>query len=213
MHVISFFIISSFLLSLLLLFVFILLLSFSLIILNLLLFFSISSFILLISIFIFFSWLIILFISKIKENKLKNEIICIYNKQEDEINLLHDYNKDIKDWSEEDKKPYIEGKNNISENNIDIYINDKNIKFNYKYKSNEKGNIKVKFIFNKLLASTCCMFRGCSSLQSIGLSSFNATNVEDMTYMFEGCSSLQSIDLSSINTINIKDISWMFEGC
>ena len=53
--------------------------------------------------------------------------------------------------SDEVKKSYLEGKNNINENNVDIYINDKKIKFNYKYKSNEKGNIKVKFIFNKLL--------------------------------------------------------------
>ena len=32
---------------------------------------------------------------------------------------------------------------------IKIYINNKKIKFNYKYKSNEKGNTQVKFIFNK----------------------------------------------------------------
>ena len=82
---------------------------------------------------------------------MKNEITCIYNKQKDEINLLHDYGEDIKDWSEERKKSYIEGKNNINENNIDIYINDEKIKFNYKYKSNEKSNIKVKFIFKRLL--------------------------------------------------------------
>ena len=49
-----------------------------------------------------------------------------------------------------------------------------------KYRSNEKGNIKVKFIFKKLLTSTSFMFRGCSSLQSINSSSFNTTNVEDM---------------------------------
>ena len=52
-----------------------------------------------------------------KENKLlKNEIICIYNKQEDEISLLHDYT--YNDWSGEYKKYYKEGKNNINGNNI-----------------------------------------------------------------------------------------------
>ena len=66
-----------------------------------------------------------------KEEIIKNEITCIYNKQEDEIDLLHDYTRDTKDLSEEYKKSYIEGKNNINENNIDIYINDKKIKFNY----------------------------------------------------------------------------------
>ena len=96
---------------------------------------------------------------------------------------------------------------------IKIHINNKKIKFNYKYKSNEKGNIQVKFIFNKLLTSTRFMFSGCSSLQSINLSSFNTTNVKDMSCMFSYCSSLQSIDLSSFNTTNVEDMSYMFAGC
>ena len=119
-----------------------------------------------------------------KDESPKNEIICIYNKQKDEINLLHDYKEDIKDWDEELKKSYIEGNNNINEKNIDIYVNDKKLPFNYKYKSNEKGNIKVKFIFKKLLTSTSFMFLGCYSLESIGLSSFNINNVKHMKYMF-----------------------------
>ena len=68
----------------------------------------------------------------------------------------------MKYYNDEKKKSYIEGKNNINEKNIDIYINDKKIKFSYKYKSNEKGNIKVKFIFNKLLTSTNRMLSECS---------------------------------------------------
>ena len=74
------------------------------------------------------------FISKIKEdNKSKNEIICIYNKQKEEIDLLHDYHINVNDSKyEEFKKSYLEAKNDINENNIDIYINDKKIKFNYK---------------------------------------------------------------------------------
>ena len=149
-----------------------------------------------------------------KATKLKNEIICIYNKQKDEIKLLYDYHDNVNDFVfDRAKKKYIEGKNNINENNILIYINDKKIKFNYKYKSNEKGNIKVKFIFNKLLNSTGWMFNDCSSLQSIDLSSFNTTNVEDMTQMFFYCSSLKSIDLSSFNTTNVKYMYGMFCGC
>ena len=74
-------------------------------------------------------------INNINNNKEdKNEIICIYNKQKDEIKLLYDYSEDTNGWTDEEKNQYIEGKNNINENNIDIYINDKKIKFNYKYK-------------------------------------------------------------------------------
>ena len=147
------------------------------------------------------------------EKKINNEIICIYDKQEDVINLLHDYNDNTDSWSEDIKKSYIEGKNNINENNIEMYINNKRIKFDHKYKSNEKGEIKVKFIFKKLLTSTSFMFRDCSSLKSIALSLFNTSKVNNMSYMFERCSSLKSIDLSSFNTSNVKDMSWMFSCC
>ena len=57
------------------------------------------------------------------------------------------------------------------------------------------------------------MFNGCSSLQSINLSSFNTTNVKDMNHMFSGFSSLQSINLSSFYTTNVKDMWSMFNGC
>jgi len=141
----------------------------------------------------------------------KNEIICTYNKQENEIDLLHNYNLIFKD--EKIRKQYLEGKNNINEKNIDIYINDKKIPFNYKYKSNEKGDIKVKFIFNKLVTNTCFMFSRCSSLTSIDLSSFNSSNINDMVGMFSDCSSLKSIDLSSFNSSNINNLRGMIYKC
>ena len=150
-----------------------------------------------------------------KENKndlLNNEIVCIYNKTKYEIDLLHDYT-DLKNWTIQGRKYYKEGRNNINGNNIEIYINDKKIEFNYKYKGNEKGEIKVKFKFNKLLTSTFCMFYGCFSLKSIDLSSFNTINVNDMGYMFYECCSLKTINLSSFNTINVNDMGYMFCGC
>ena len=152
-------------------------------------------------------------ITEKKINILKNEIICVYNKQSDEINLLHDYNENIDGWGENNRKSYLEGKNNINEKNIEIYLNNKRIQFNYKYKSNEKGEIKIKFIFNKLLSSTSYMFNKCSSLISIDLFSFNSSNIKDMGGMFYNCSSLKSIDLSSLNTSKVKNMTSMFCGC
>ena len=57
------------------------------------------------------------------------------------------------------------------------------------------------------------MFRGCSSLNSINLSSFNTSNVTNMSYMFYGCSSLNSINVSSFNISNVTDMCGMFYGC
>ena len=110
-------------------------------------------------------------------------------------------------------KLFIEAKNNINERNIEIYINNKKIPFHCKYNSNEIGDIKVKFIFNKLLTSVGWMFKKCKSLKSIDLSSFNSINVNNMIFMFEECNSLESINLSSFNTSNVNNMSGMFFYC
>ena len=161
----------------------------------------------------------ITFISILDDILNKNKIICIYKPKENdkEINLLHDYNIDTSKWpNQENAKLYLEAKNmnkNIFENYMDIYIDNKKIKFDYKYKIKDTKEIKVKFIFKKILTNTMYMFWGCSSLESIDLSSFNTTNVKDMSYMFYECSSLKSIDLSSFNTTNVKIMWNMFLGC
>jgi len=146
----------------------------------------------------------------------QNYIInCIYIPDNDDIkiNLLHDYNIDKQDWDKNEKISYLEAKNNISEENIEIYINDNKIKFDYKYEIKDSKEIKVKFIFKKLLTNTNHMFYECKSLKSIDLSSLSTNNTKDMSYMFYGCSSLESIDLSSSNTANVNNMSYMFYGC
>ena len=143
----------------------------------------------------------------------KNEINFIYDKQDERINLLHDYNQNINNWDEKIKLLYSEGKNNINENNVEIYINDKKIKFDYIYQSKEKGDIKVKLVFKKILKFTSWMFSDCPSLKSIDLTSFNTSNIIDMSYMFNNCASLKSIDFSSFDSSNVKNTGFMFWNC
>ena len=57
------------------------------------------------------------------------------------------------------------------------------------------------------------MFRECSSLTSLDLSSFNTANVTDMGWMFYSSLSLTSLDLSSFNTANVTDMVNMFQFC
>ncbi|MBO7099479.1 MAG: InlB B-repeat-containing protein [Bacteroidaceae bacterium] len=57
------------------------------------------------------------------------------------------------------------------------------------------------------------LFRGCSGLTSLDVSSFRTDNVTDMGGMFSGCSSLKSLDVSSFRTDNVTDMSSMFYGC
>ena len=147
------------------------------------------------------------------ENEISNnEIICSYYKEDkNEINILHDYKSDA--YQKYCEKSYNEAKNNINEESIEIYVNNKKIKFNYIYESDEIGTIKIKFKFKKLLTSTAFMFSHCSSLESIDFSSFNTNSDINMSHMFDSCSSLETLDLSSLNTSNVTDMSRMFIFC
>lgn len=57
------------------------------------------------------------------------------------------------------------------------------------------------------------MFKDCSSLVSIDLSSFDTTQVSGMNSMFSGCSALTHLDLSSFNTARVRCMCSMFQGC
>ena len=147
---------------------------------------------------------------KNKENK-ENEIICVYNKKNKEpINLLFDYKPDCK---EEYVTLFEKAKENINEDNLEIYVNNKRIKFNHKYENNEIGLIEIKYKFNKLLTSTSFMFSNCESLKSIDLSSLNINNITDMCYMFNNCHNLESIDLSSFNINKDININGILNHC
>ena len=58
------------------------------------------------------------------------------------------------------------------------------------------------------------MFRNCSGLISLDVSSFDTSNQDNLSLMFENCAKLESLDLSgwdmSIETIFTND---MFKGC
>ena len=57
------------------------------------------------------------------------------------------------------------------------------------------------------------MFSGCASLTSLDLSSFNTSQVTDMSRMFAGCRGLRSLDVSSFDTSQVADMREMFYCC
>ena len=57
------------------------------------------------------------------------------------------------------------------------------------------------------------MFRKCSALTTLDLSSFNTSNVTDMSSMFYQCNNLISLDLSSFDTSNVTRMDKMFNDC
>lgn len=48
--------------------------------------------------------------------------------------------------------------------------------------------------------------------KSINLSSFDTSNITDMSWMFLDCAKLKNLDLSSFDTSKVTDMSSMFEG-
>ena len=57
------------------------------------------------------------------------------------------------------------------------------------------------------------MFYYCSSLKTLNLSSFNTSNVTDMSKMFNECSSLEELNISYFNTSNVTKKGGMFYEC
>ena len=54
---------------------------------------------------------------------------------------------------------------------------------------------------------------GCSSIESLDLSSWNTSNVKDMRCMFMDCIKLKSLDLSGWDTSNVDFMLNMFNNC
>jgi surface protein len=57
------------------------------------------------------------------------------------------------------------------------------------------------------------IFEGCSSLESIDLSMFDTSKVENMNSMFKDCSSLKSLDLSKFDTSLVTKMDEIFYNC
>jgi prepilin-type N-terminal cleavage/methylation domain-containing protein len=67
----------------------------------------------------------------------------------------------------------------------------------------------LKEIYGHPIVSMHSLFQT-SKASTIDLSSFNTSNVTDMSYMFFGCINLTNVDLTKLNTSNVTDMSHMF---
>ena len=92
-----------------------------------------------------------------------------------------------------------------------MYLNEKEIEFNYKLKLDKietTNKIKIKSKIKLFTLST--MFYNCKNIINIKFKKFNSSNVTDMSYMFSNCQNLSKLNLSSFNTNNVTDMSDMF---
>ena len=57
------------------------------------------------------------------------------------------------------------------------------------------------------------LFNGCAALTTLNLSSFNTARVTNMKNLFKGCAALTTLNLSSFNTAQVTNMKNLFEGC
>ena len=138
---------------------------------------------------------------RIEKNELKERIINSYENVKREEPTKWNLDTIIN----------VENEDDITD--CEIFINEKNIKFNYYYNFPSEGIYTIKYKFKKVIRFTTFMFYNCKALISLDLSNFNTQNITDMNFMFSNCYSLISLDLSNFNTQNVIYMDYMFYEC
>ena len=71
----------------------------------------------------------------------------------------------------------------------------------------------IEYLNTEEVTNMAWMFKGCSNLKSLDVSTFNTAKVKDMSYMFTHCWGLESLDVSRLNTENVTNMENMFLFC
>ena len=102
----------------------------------------------------------------------------------------------------------------MNENNIKLYINEKEYKYKKCIKPCKKGIYKIKLLIFINMTNCSYIFHNCRNIKQIVFINFNANNVSNMSYMFSCCSNLSTLpDISKWNTNNVTNMRHMFYYC
>ena len=146
-------------------------------------------------------------------DKTKNEIIMTIKIDKSEINK-DIYFLDNTDYiDKEGIRHYHDNLKELNEHNTELYINDKQYKYEKYFKFEKEGIYRIKLVFKIPLKDCSHMFDECEKLINIDLSNFNTGNVTDMSYMFSKCKNLVNMDFSKFDTKNVTDMNHMFSWC
>ena len=110
----------------------------------------------------------------------------------------------------ENENEEIKGLNN---ENTKIFIDNKQVEFCKYFIPNHTGVYEIKIVFKKKLTNCSYLFRNCTNIISIDLSSFDTSNVTNMNYMFGRCIYLETLNLDNFNTEKVTDMGYMFNKC
>ena len=155
---------------------------------------------------------------EIKINNLKNKlkknenIKDLNNNNKNEIKLILKVEKNDLD----NKIPFFcceEAKDELNENNIDIFINNVKYSFHNVRYFYDKGLYYIKLIFKNNIQNCSKLFYNCKNIINIDLSNFNSTKVKNMSSMFEDCTNLINIDFSNFDSSNLENMNSIFGDC
>jgi len=104
--------------------------------------------------------------------------------------------------------------NYLNDTNTEIYIDNKKTSFTKFIPSTLPAkDYEIRIVFKNEIFDCSYMFRGCTNIIKIDLSSFDTSNVDDMKHMFSICSLMKIINLSNLKTDKVTDMSYMFNKC
>ena len=131
----------------------------------------------------------------------KDKIFVDSDEEVKEINILCDKDQLIKDnkkvvdlYKENNINP-PKAFNYFNKNNTKLYINEKEIEFNYKLKFHKSETNKIKILSNIKLFTLSTMFYNCINIKNIKFIKLDTHHVTNMSGMFCNCKNLTELNL------------------
>lgn len=146
-------------------------------------------------------------IEKLSEGKPQNYIICYYRYQQNMKTKL--FNKEYRDYINDITYSF----RGFNKENVEIFVNDEQVKFSDEVKCKGLPPYKVKFVLKEQLTNCANMFCNCKDLFKADISKLDLSKVTDMNSMFFKCSNLTEVKLPKSEENEITNLSNMFMKC
>ena len=135
---------------------------------------------------------------KIETDDLKKEIYFLDNTNIFDENLVKHYHDFLKE---------------LNETNTELFIDEKEHKYQKFFTFDKKGTYSIKLKFKIRIKDCSYMFCNCVNITNIDFSSFDSRSVNNMTRMFYNCEKLTEIKFSSFRTNRVTNMYSLFEQC
>lgn len=155
-----------------------------------------------------------------KENQKKeeiidktNEIIITLKVTKKDVNNKNIYFLDNSGIFKDGQYHYHEHLKELDETNTELFINDKQIKYQKYFLAEKEGTYTIKLKFTTLIQDCSYMFSNCKCIEEIDLSNLDTRNITNMKRMFYDCDNIIKINFSYFDTRNVDNMECIFGNC